>query len=108
MPLGPSNHRSPHLADPRWSSGANMGTRSMTLDFSEPLCRPAHAFAKQILNQPYKAVRIEWLKPENHIQPLVGGLGIRKTAQHDDGYRISAPTQLSNEFRSAHNRHEVI
>jgi hypothetical protein len=49
------------------------------------LGRPAHAFAEQILNQPYKAGGVEWLEAENHIQPVVGGLGIGKAAQHDHG-----------------------
>lgn len=55
------------------------------LGFSNSLCRPAHALAKQILNQPYQTVGVEGLGAENHIQPLVGGLGIGKAAEHDHG-----------------------
>jgi hypothetical protein len=40
------------------------------------LCRAAHTVAKQILNQAYEAVGVEGLKAENHIQALIGGIGI--------------------------------
>jgi hypothetical protein len=72
------SNRSPYGTGPRYPASV------CSIGAGQTLGRPAHAFPKQVLDQRYEAVRIEWLKAEYHIQTLVGGFGIGKAAEHYD------------------------